>query len=101
VVLYATVKLYGKTGIKGEFRAYETKALNLFRRHGGEVVVAYAPRRNDSSADVPDEVQVLRIPGLAEFERFMKDPERLSMAQERERVIRKTEVFLSEEIIEY
>ena len=100
-MLYLTVKLYGRKGIRGEFREYETKALSLFRRHGGEVVVAYAPQRNDSAADFPDEIQILRIAGTAEFEGFMKDPERLTMADERDRVIRKTEIFLSQEIIEY
>jgi len=100
-VVYATVKLYGRNRIKGEFKAYETKAVNLFRKYGGEVVVAYSPARNDASADFPDEIQILRITGTAEFERFMNDPERLAMSEERERVIRKTEIYLSEEIIRY
>ena len=38
-MLYITVHLYGKTGIAGEFKDYETKALNIFRRHGGEVCI--------------------------------------------------------------
>lgn len=100
-MLYMTVKLYGRKGIRGEFKAYETKALAVFRRHGGEVMVAYAPVPDPTQAEWPDEIQVLRIAGLSEFERFMKDPERVAMAGEREAVIRKTEVFLSEEVIHY
>jgi uncharacterized protein (DUF1330 family) len=98
-MLYLTVKLYGKNGLKGEFRSYETKALNLFRKHGGEVVVAYEPVRD--AADFPDEIQILRIAGKAELERFMNDPERLALSEERSRVIRKTEIYLSDQVVEY
>lgn len=102
-MLYATVKLYGKNGIRGEFLAYEQKALDIFRRHGGEVVVAYAPEPapNIGHADSPDEIQILRIADRQAFDRFMQDPERLGLAAEREAVIRKTEVYLSAEIIGY
>lgn len=102
-MLYATVKLYGKNGIHGEFLAYERKALDIFRRYGGEVVIAYAtePAPNKGETDFPDEIQILRIPDRDAFDRFMQDPERLGLAAEREAVIRKTEVYLSAEIIGY
>lgn len=100
-MLYLTVKLYGRKGIPGEFKDYESKALAVFRKHGGEVIVAYAPVPDPSRAEWPDEIQVLRIAGAEEFERFMGDPERTALAAEREAVIRKTEVFLSREVIRY
>jgi hypothetical protein len=99
-MLYLTVKLYGKNGVKGEFKAYETKALNLFRRYGGEVIVAYAPVRDGALSDFPDEIQILRIAGKTEFERFMNDPERSALSEERSRVIRKTEIYFPEEIVQ-
>ncbi len=55
-MLYIIVHLYGKTGIAGEFKDYETKALNIFRRHGGDVIVAYRPVRQPEAQDVPDEI---------------------------------------------
>jgi hypothetical protein len=100
-MLYVTVALFGRRGEPGEFRDYETKALALFRKHGGEVVVAYAPDRDQGKAEVPDEIQVLRIGSRAAFDGFMQDPERLRLAGERDAVIRKTEVYLSENIIGY
>jgi uncharacterized protein (DUF1330 family) len=101
LMLYLTVKLYGRKGIRGEFKDYEAKALAIFRKHGGEVMVAYAPVPDPAQAEWPDEIHVLRIAGPAEFEAFMKDPERIGLAAERESVIRKTEVLLSQELIEY
>jgi len=100
-MLYLTVKLYGKNGIEGEFRDYESKALKLFRRHGGEVVVAYAPIRTPGTENTPDEIQILRIENQAMFEKFMQDPERLTLAAERDRVLAKTEIYISEKIINY
>jgi hypothetical protein len=100
-MFYLTVKLYGKNGIRGEFRAYEKKALDIFRRHGGEVVAAYVPEPDKSQAEFPDEIQILKMADRDAFEGFMKDPERLALSGEREAVIRKTEVYLSAEIIAY
>jgi hypothetical protein len=100
-VLYITVHLYGAKGVKGEFRDYESKALAIFRKHGGEVVVAYAPVPGKAPGESPDEIQILKIAGQAEFDGFMTDPDRAALAGERAAVIRKTEVFLSAELIRY
>ena len=100
-MLYITVHLYGRNGIPGEFREYEKKALDIFKRHGGEVVVAYTPARGSGSGDVPDEIQILRIRDKAALEGFMGYPDRAGMAAERESVLRRTEVFLSGEMVEY
>jgi uncharacterized protein (DUF1330 family) len=100
-MLYITVHLYGRTGTPGEFKEYESKALGIFKKHGGEVLVAYAPSRLKDQVDCPDEIQILKIPSQSDFDKFMNDPDRIAMAQEREMVIRKTEVFLSQKIIQY
>lgn len=100
-MLYVTVLLYGKQGIKGEFHTYETKALNIFKKYGGEVIAAYAPIKDGSKEEMPDEVQILKIANSLELEKFIHDPDRAKMADERNQVIRKTEMYLSDEIIEY
>ena len=100
-MLYMTVHLYGRHGLAGEFREYEQKALDIFRKHGGEVIVAYVPAPSSGSAETPDEIQVLRIESRTALEEFMNDPSRVSMAGERDAVIRRTEVFLSDELIAY
>ncbi len=100
-MLYLTVHLYGRSGTPGEFKAYEQKALGIFKKHGGEVVVAYAPDRPTGSQEVPDEIQVLRIESREALEKFKNDPERASLASERGAVIRRTDVFLAAEQIDY
>jgi uncharacterized protein (DUF1330 family) len=100
-MLYITVHLYGRNGNPGEFREYEKKALDIFRRHGGEVVVAYTPAPGSGTGDVPDEIQVLRIKDKNALDGFMGDPDRVGMAAERESVLRRTEVFLSDRIVQY
>jgi len=100
-MLYITVKLYGKNRIRGEFKEYESKALKLFRQHGGEVIVAYAPRRDSENEDIPDEIQILKIENQTKFDMFMHDPDRVKMSAERESVIQRTEIYISEEILDY
>lgn len=100
-MLYITVHLYGKTGVPGEFKAYEAKALGIFKKHGGEVWVAYAPSALKGQVDIPDEIQILKISSQSAFDGFMRDPDRTALAEERESVISRTEVFISKEIIHY
>ena len=47
-MLYVTVHLYGKNRIRGEFREYESKALSIFRKHGGEDENRRGGRRHSS-----------------------------------------------------
>jgi uncharacterized protein (DUF1330 family) len=100
-----TVQLFGNEGESAGLRAYEKKALAIFKRYGGEVVVAYVPANmggeRELTGETPDEIQVLRIPDRTGFDAFLNDPERMRMAEERARVIRKTEVFLSGDLIDY
>ncbi len=71
------------------------------KRHGGEIVVAYAPIPEPNGSETPDEIQILKISDRTDFESFMKDPDRLKMSDERNAVIRKVEVYISSEIISY
>lgn len=100
-MLYVTVFLYGKNGVKGEFKDYETKALNIFKKYGGEVIVVYAPIRDGSTPETPDEIQILKIADRATLNAFINDPERVSLADERNSVIRRTDTYLSDEMITY
>lgn len=100
-MIYITVNLFGRNGARGEFREYESKALALFKKHGGEVMVAYVPAADANQKEIPDEIQILRIPDSTKFDDFMKDPDRVKLADERNSVIRKTEVYISGEIIRY
>ena len=78
-------------------KAYEDKALRIFRKHGGEVVAAFKPDSKQDDTSIPDEIQVLKIHSMEAFEKFMNDSERVALSDERDQVIAKTEVFISKE----
>ena len=100
-MLYIIVHLYVVKNAEEKMYAYEKKALNVFRKHGGEVVTAFRPKSTNANETMPDEIQILRIESQKSFDTFMQDRERLTMAAERDAAIRKTEVFISGELVEY
>ncbi len=100
-MLFITAHIYGKNKIRGEFKSYEVKTLNIFKKYGGEIIAAYVPLLNKNGLEVPDEIHVLKISDQNAFDKFLNDPERLALSQERDLVIARTEVFISQEIVEY
>lgn len=100
-MLYITAFIYGKQKIKGEFKAYESKTLSIFKKYGGEIVTAYAPVNNGNQEDFPDEIHILKIANKENFDKFLNDPERINLLDERNQVISKTVVYLSDELIAY
>lgn len=58
--------------------------------HGGQVI----QRANGDGADGhPDEVQILRFASAAALDAYLADPRRMTLADERERIVERTEVF--------
>ena len=94
-MIHIVVHLHAVPGAEKGMRAYEKKALGIFRDYGGEVIAAFKPEPALNPKPMPDEVQILRIASMAAFKKFMAHPKRLALAGERERVIKKTEVFVS------
>lgn len=69
---------------------YEDRVLALMSRHGGEVLHRL---RGDGSSGNPHEVQSIRFPGQAAVDAYLADPDRLALADERDRVVARTELF--------
>ncbi len=88
-------------GQEAAFHAYESQTLAHFRRHGGEVLVAFRPRPDASGKPMPDEIHALRIGSEEQFAAFRADPALLALADLRAQAIAKTEIFVSQEIVEY
>jgi uncharacterized protein (DUF1330 family) len=88
------VLLYAVEGEKDGLRSYEDKVLPLILEHGGRLVV----RLQSSGQGHADEVQVIQFDGQDSFDAFVADPRRLELADERGRVIAKTEQFEVETI---
>ena len=100
-MVHIVVRLYAAPGGMKRLRRYEKKALAIFRAHHGRVIAAFQPDRVAGPKPLLDEVQVLRIPTLRAFRRFMSDPRRTCMARERGLAIRKTDIFISKRPVHY
>lgn len=96
-----TVHLYAHEGDIATLRSFEREALALVRQFGGELLAAFKPANPDNSADIPDEIHLLRFPSQDAFDAYRNSPESAALAPKRTATIRKTTIFLSEEIITY
>ncbi|WP_419817307.1 hypothetical protein [Glaciibacter flavus] len=106
--------LWAHPGKERDLTAYEDRVLDLLADHGATVVERVirdqpvyttdqgsaasrtAGRPVDPAArtdDHPVEVQVYRFPDQGTLERYLSDPHRVALAAERDRVIRRTELF--------
>ena len=104
-MLIIIAHLFIHPGQEAAFRAFETQALARFCArfcaHGGEVLAAFRPRPTADGTPTPDEIHVLRI-GLEEaFAAYRADPALLALADLRAQAIARTEIFLSQETVEY
>ncbi|HKP95720.1 MAG TPA: DUF1330 domain-containing protein [Fibrobacteria bacterium] len=102
-MLHVIAHLYLQPGMEVPFRDYETEALRVFRAHGGTLVAAFRPepRAGTGGDSGPDEIHVLTMPSRDRFEAWRSSAEVTASAALRARVIRKTELFLSREPVEY
>ncbi len=93
--------LYIHPGQEAAFHTFESQALARFRAHGGEVLAAFRPRPSAAGTPTPDEIHVLRIGSADAFAAYRADPALAALASLRAQAIAATEIFISEEIIEY
>ena len=82
--------LWAHPGTESDLVAYEDRVLALLPEHGIELVVRAIGDGGDAR---PIETQVYRIPDQAALDAYMADPRRAALADERERVIARTELF--------
>jgi hypothetical protein len=82
--------LWANEGLEDDMSAYEDAVLPLIRDHGGEVLQR---ARGDGADGRPHEVQFYRFPGQAAIDAYIADPRRLALAEERDRVVARTDVF--------
>lgn len=90
--LYILVRLWIRSGLEADFEAYERKVSRIMARYGG--VIERAIRTSgapDDGSDAPFEVHVLRFPSQDLYDAYRDDTERLSLSDERARIITKTD----------
>ncbi len=82
--------LWASPQAEEELTAYENSVLAFVPDVGGEVVSRV---KSDGANNQPHEVQVLRFPSKEALDAFVTDPRRTALAETRDRVIARTELF--------
>jgi uncharacterized protein (DUF1330 family) len=93
-VLTLCVLLWAKDGQAGNLMRYEDTVLELITHHYGGVLVSRV--RCQTTPTGPDEVQVIQFPDQAALDSYSADPRRQALAAERDRVVARTEVLVSQ-----
>ncbi|EME18439.1 hypothetical protein [Rhodococcus triatomae] len=82
--------LWARPGQEEGLRTYENRVLTLITEHGGRVVQR---ARTDGSGDQPVEIQLFTFDSQAALDGYMNDERRLALADERDRVVARTELM--------
>ena len=96
-----TVHLFANNGNIKRLHEFERLAVTAVRQYHGELIAAFQPANPDHSADVPDEIHLLKFPSRSHFEKYLHSPEVAALAEQRNLTIRKSLVFVSEKIVDY
>jgi|SRR5215207_5069897 len=99
-MIYLVVHLTYVIGQEAEGAEYERTVLSHWREHGGDVIAAFRPAAWADGTRAADEVQLLRIPSREQLDAYLADARRVALAQVRERSIAKTDLIMSEELVE-
>ena len=84
------VLLWARAGAEPGLIEYEDAVLQLVPAHGGRVRERV---RTDGADGAPFEIHVLEFPSEDALDAYMQDPQRLAMADSRERAIERTAVY--------
>lgn len=82
--------LWAHPGQEAALTAYEDRVLRLLPEHGGTLVQRAV---SDGAENRPHEVQLYRFESQAGLDCYIADPRRTALAEERDRVVARTEVF--------
>lgn len=82
--------LWAHDGEGAGLSEYEDRVLRLIPNHGGVILQRAV---SDGADGNPHEVQLYRFPDAAALDAYLADPQRLELASERNRVVRRTELF--------
>ena len=84
------VLLWARPGLADELSAYEDRVLALMGEHGGHVLNR---ARTEGAGDEPTEIQFISFASQAGIDTYLGDPRRTQLAEERERVVARTDLM--------
>ncbi len=82
--------LYAREGEEVGLSAYEDRVLALLQRHGAQIIQRAV---SDGADGRPHEVQLYRFPDAGALDAYLADPDRVALADDRDRVVARTELF--------
>ncbi|HET9649914.1 MAG TPA: hypothetical protein VFP34_17000 [Microlunatus sp.] len=83
------VLLWARPGTADDLTAYEDRVLALLVDHSGRVDA----RIRSTEPEAPTELQVITFVDNAGYDSYLSDPRRIAEADERDRVIARTQLF--------
>jgi hypothetical protein len=92
------VLIYLHPGQRDALRRYETLALPVFHRHGGQFERILRPAGAAADPDAPDEIHWLRFDSAAGLDAVRRDPEMVALAPLRETIVRKALLLRVEDV---
>lgn len=92
--------LYQREADNKAFRAFEKEAITIIRDHGGKLITALVPEKKDDQ-ETPDEIHLIQFPDEPAFLAYQADPRTIALSSRRAKVIAKTVVYTSREMVEY
>ena len=98
--LHVVVHLHAGGGGVAALRAWERCAVEIMRRHGARLRIAFepepAPGRNG-----PDEIHVIEFPDRRALEAYRADPAMAALADGRAEAVARSELFVSRALVDY
>lgn len=91
--MFLLVHLWAKPDQIAALRAYEDAALDIFRQHGGQIHQILRPDAALCAPDSPDEVHLLSIALMAQWDTFRGSQEIAALKNQRDSCIARTRVF--------
>ncbi|MDH2412870.1 hypothetical protein [Nocardioides sp. CER19] len=88
--LFLCCFLWAAPGEEAALERYEDRVLAFVAEHRGAVVQR---ARSDGADGRPNEVQLFRFDDQGALQAYLGDPRRLALADERDRVVARTELF--------
>lgn len=88
--LFLCCLLWAREGAAIQLSEYEDAVLDLLRSHGADIVTRVIGQGDEGA---PDEVQIYRFPDEASLDAYLIDPGRAALADWRERVVARTQLF--------
>ncbi len=122
-MIYLIAHLHVLPGQELAFQTYEKTVLPIFKEYGGKVLQALRPLRPMPSShstkkvatkkvytgtqadrfenEVPYEIHVLSIPSESALAAYRNDPRIANLSTERNRIMQKTDIVISKELVIY